>query len=151
MNKNTSRQFFVSSLQLLKSNFYCFSKDCHRSQIEVSGVCQDCPIDQIPNDDGIACQECPAGQVSNLGKALCEICPLNQIEVDGICQDCPVGQAPNDDRISCHVKMPCPNDCTSSDHGDCDTKTGTCNCKEGFTFENCAGELSIIKKNQWQL
>ena len=119
---------------------------CLLSQIEVSGQCQDCPnpSDQVPNADRISCMDCPAGQVPNSDKTLCDACDISQIEATpGQCQECPIGEAPNDDRISCFVEVSCPDDCTSPDQGDCDLKTGMCNCKNGFTCDNCAGELKL--------
>ena len=33
----------------------------------------------------------------------------------------------------------CPDDCTISSQGTCDTLTGTCTCLAGFLGDNCAG------------
>ena len=38
----------------------------------------------------------------------------------------------------------CPDDCTISSQGTCDTLTGTCNCLAGFLGDNCAGIASYI-------
>ena len=118
---------------------------------------QNCPVGQIPSLDRLMCTPCQAdeitqagmclmctipGEVPNPDKTECIPCPLTQIAVNGQCQNCPVGQAPNDDRISCYVEINCPDDCTSPDQGDCDKRTGTCNCKIGFVCSNC-GKLII--------
>ena len=102
-----------------------------------------CGIDQVPSKTQCStCDTCPAGEVPNSDKTSCIACPLSQIEVSGQCQNCPAGQAPEDDRISCYVEIDCPDDCTSPDQGDCDKRTGTCNCKSGFFCSNC-GKLII--------
>ena len=121
-------------------------------------MCQDCPGGEIPTEDRLACVTCGPdaisdsdmcvvcstdGEVPDDDRLVCISCPLSQIEVDGKCQDCPIGEAPNEDRISCFLEISCPDDCTSPDQGDCDMKTGTCNCKNGFTCDNCAGELKL--------
>ena len=33
----------------------------------------------------------------------------------------------------------CPSDCTNPDLDQCDTKTGKCNCNDGFTGNTCTG------------
>ena len=33
----------------------------------------------------------------------------------------------------------CPDDCTDSSQGTCDTSNGICYCKTGFSGDNCAG------------
>ena len=35
----------------------------------------------------------------------------------------------------------CPDDCTNSSQGICDTSTGICDCKPGFVEQNCAGNV----------
>ena len=123
--------------------------------IQDSTICLDCPGGEIPTEDRLTCVSCGPdaisdsdvcvvcstdGEVPDDDRLVCIPCPLSQIEVDGKCQDCPIGEAPNEDRISCFVEITCPDDCTSPDQGDCDLKTGTCNCKNGFTCDNCGGE-----------
>ena len=34
----------------------------------------------------------------------------------------------------------CPDDCTDSSQGTCDTSNGKCTCEQGFEGNNCAGQ-----------
>ena len=43
----------------------------------------------------------------------------------------------------------CPDDCTTSSQGTCDTLTGTCNCLAGFLGDTCAGIASYITWPKW--
>ena len=134
---------------------------CLASQFVQGGItCQNCPNPgEIPTLDRLMCTPCQPdeitqtgmclnctipGEVPNPDKTECIPCPLTQIAVNGQCQNCPVGQAPNDDRISCYVEIRCPDDCTSPDQGDCDKRTGTCNCKIGFVCSNCGKQIIRI-------
>ena len=38
----------------------------------------------------------------------------------------------------------CPDNCMDPTQGICDTSTGTCNCKQGFTGDNCAGKKVVF-------
>ena len=40
----------------------------------------------------------------------------------------------------------CPDDCTNSSQGICDTSTGICDCKPGIAGHNCAGNCIILIK-----
>ena len=39
------------------------------------------------------------------------------------------------------INLPCPDDCTDPNQGTCDTTTGICTCYDGYTGNNCAGNI----------
>ena len=54
--------------------------ECPLGQIVVSGKCQKCPVDSIPNIDGVTCDACPDGEVPYTNGAFCTPCAVGQIE-----------------------------------------------------------------------
>ena len=54
--------------------------ECPLGQIVVSGKCQKCPVDKIPNNDGVTCDACPDGEVPYTNGAFCTPCAVGQIE-----------------------------------------------------------------------
>ena len=41
----------------------------------------------------------------------------------------------------------CPDYCTHPTQGTCNILTGICNCKKGYTGDNCAGKIEYNKLN----
>ena len=94
---------------------------CSTGEIDVGGVCQDCPAGQTSNAAHTLCVDCPPGTSSNTGSN-CFTCSTGDVAPNpgtpSPCAECPPGTTHNSDHTAC---IDCPPGTSSGTSSSCFT------------------------------